>query len=80
MDETLTERPEGYRLLDMNIYEEILSAVLCPECCNEGLHVEEDDSKRKGLVNFILVKCTNCGFTLQKYTSKTVQNMGKPGT
>ena len=79
VDETLTERPEGYRLFDMDIFQEILSAVLCPECCNEGLTVEEDDTKRKGLANFILVKCTNCGFTLQKYTSKTVQNIGKPG-
>ena len=79
VDETLTERPEGYRLFDMNIFQEMLSAVLCPECCNEGLNVEENESKRKGLANFILVKCTNCSFTLQKYTSKTVQNIGKPG-
>ena len=39
--------------------------------------MEEEDSKRKGLANF--VKCTNCGSTLQKYTFKTVQIIGKPG-
>ena len=65
VDETLTERPEGYRLFDMNIFQEILSVVLWAECCNEGFYVEEDDSKRKGLSNYILVECTNCGFTWQ---------------
>ena len=70
----------GYRLLDMTILEELINCLLCPECEHlEGLCIIEDCLKRKGIASFISINCSNCSFTIGKYSSKTVtnKNIGK---
>ena len=39
---------EGYRLLDMGIFAELVKDLLCP-VCDSRLYVSTDHSKRKGL-------------------------------
>ena len=65
---------EGYRLVDMIIFQEIMELLMCPECKHQGdLYVEENSIKRKGLSSS-LIKCSPCCFNIEKYTSKTVKN------
>ena len=66
---------EGYRLVDMTIFQEIIELLMCPECKHQGgLYVEENSTKRKGLSSCLLIKCSHFGFDIEKYTSRTVQN------
>ena len=45
---------EGYRLVDMEIFHNIISSIVCPECYG-ALQAEEDTSKKKGLASFIII-------------------------
>ena len=45
---------EGYRLVDMEIFHNIISSLVCPECYG-ALQAEEDSSKKKGLASFIII-------------------------
>ena len=38
---------EGYRLLDMGIFAELVKELLCPVCCDRRLYVSTDPSKRR---------------------------------
>ena len=41
---------QGYRLVDMNILQDIISCLSCSECLETGtLYVHEDDERTKGL-------------------------------
>ena len=63
---------EGYRLVDMEIFDNFISSLVCPECYG-SLQAEEDTSKKKGLASFIIILCNDCDLQTETYTSKTVQ-------
>ena len=67
------DRIEGYRLIDIQIFEDIITSLACPECCEKTLYVEEDLTKKKGLATYISVLC-ECGYAKENYTSKAVIN------
>ena len=62
---------EGYRLVDMEIMQAIISQLCCPECYENKLILEEDDYKKKGLSSSLCIKC-DCGYVSSFYTSKVV--------
>ena len=53
-----TDNNEGYRLFDIQIFEDIVSSLACPDCFEKRLYVEENHSKKKGFACFISV-CVN---------------------
>ena len=67
------DRIEGYRLNDIQIFEDIITSLACPECCEKTLYVEEDLTKKKGLATYISVLC-ECGYAKENYTPKAVIN------
>ena len=67
------DRIEGYRLIDIQIYEDSITSLACPECCEKTIYVEEDLTKKKGLATYISVLC-ECGCAKENYTSKAVIN------
>ena len=67
---------EGYRLLDMDIFAELMKDLLCPVCCDSRLYVSTDPSKRKGLSSYIEIKCT-CGYYRSEFSSPTIKMSGK---
>ena len=67
-----TDNNEGYRLFDIQIFEDIVSSLACPDCFEKGLYVEENPSKKKGFACFISVMCEHCDYVKETYTSKEV--------
>ena len=64
---------EGYRLVDMELIQYLITSLACPECHEKTLVVEEDKFKKKGLASFIIVSCSNCFYESSSFTSKGVQ-------
>ena len=69
----MTGHVEGYRLICMGLLQCLVSSLACPECHEKALVLEEDGCKKKDLVYFITVLCTECDYKFGSYTSKTVQ-------
>lgn len=70
-----TKHIEGYRLMDMEIMQVIISQLCCPECGDANtIFLEEDEYKRKGLSSFLSLKCS-CGYQNCFYTSKVVDKV-----
>ena len=44
------ENIEGFRLFDMQIFEDIVSSLVCPECYEKSLYVLENPLKRRVLL------------------------------
>ena len=64
----------GYRLIEITILDGLVRRLLCPNCQDFGLNVYEDDSMRRGMSSFIFIKCRNCNYHDESYTSKTVEH------
>ena len=64
---------EGYRFVDMELLQALVTSLACPECYENKLVLEEDNSKKKRLASYIIVSCTECCYEFKSYTSKTVQ-------
>ena len=58
--------------MDMSVFADFITSLLCPECSECSLYIEEDFVKKKGLASLINVKCYDCDFCITNYTSKTV--------
>ena len=68
----------GYRLFDMVIFEDIIKSLGCPECKHtSSLYVKEEESKRKGCASCIVIKCIQCTYAMEKYTSQSIKNIEK---
>ena len=71
---------QGYRLVDMSIFQNILSSLRCPNCHEAGcLYIEEDQERKKGLASMLSIAC-ECGCEKQTYSSHTVENNNDGGT
>ena len=56
----------------MQILQDIISDLCCPECYEEGTYfVQENDDKKKGLSSHLTVSC-ECGYGKATYTSKNI--------
>ena len=53
---------EGYRLIDMELLQCLVSSLACTECHEKTVVLEEDVCKKKGLAYFITVLCTECDY------------------
>ena len=62
---------EGYRFVDIQILEDMVSTLCCPECYEKNLYLEEDAIKKKGLAVYLSIVCP-CGYIKEGYTSKAV--------
>ena len=67
------ESIEGYRLIDMVILRDIIAKLKCPDCNSKQLLLFEDALKKKGLASSLSVKCCECEFVLNRYTSNVYQ-------
>ena len=54
----------------------LISDLLCPECCDKTLYMDTDTSKRKGLASYVMIKCV-CGYSRGEFTSPVIQKDGK---
>ena len=64
---------EGYRLVDMEIFHNIISSLVCPECYGAFCRLRRTAPRKKGLASFIIISCNDFDFQTETYTSKTVQ-------
>ena len=62
---------DGYRLLHLGVLERLVCTLLCPDCCDNNLYVDTDESKRKGLASYIIIRC-RCGYSHGEYTSPVI--------
>lgn len=61
----------GYRLIDTSILFDVMSMLRCPDCECLALSLGETLSKKQGLASFLYVKCKNCSYINEFYTSPT---------
>ena len=63
-----------YIFMDMGILEMMFSCLVCSECFRQEINIEDINSKKKGLVRYLPLKCSTCGFVRHFYSSKTVES------
>ena len=61
----------------MVILRDIIANRKCPDCNSKQLLLFEDTLKKKGLASSLSVKCCECEFVLNRYTSNVLPNTGK---
>ena len=61
----------GYRIIDCSILSDIFFGLACPQCgeCS-SLSLSEKMQDKKGLASKLLIKCFNCNYENEFYTSK----------
>ena len=64
---------DGYRLVDMDIFSNIINCLACPKSFDSNMVVEDNYEKKKGLASLIHISCNNCDFSKESYTSKTLK-------
>ena len=58
----------GFRIIDINILEQLVSMIACPECGE--LDVELTEGKAYGLATKLILDCQACGYqVLRQFTS-----------
>ena len=62
----------GYRLIHLNILPQIFNVLLCPTCESDPLELHEDSNKKHGLSNLLFLKCSNCEYRNDFFTSSKV--------
>ena len=62
----------GYKIIDSSMLQELISASRCPFYKNGTLQVRQDNKKRKGMCETLLLYCKSCGKTLKKVTTSPV--------
>ena len=67
-DPTIT----GYRFVDVGILTDIITMLCCPECKKCSLNLHENFTKKKGFASLLFVKCLQCDFEREFYTSQSV--------
>ena len=66
------EKLNSYTLFHLRVLERLISGLLCPGCCGKDtLFIDTDNSKRKGLASYIIIKC-KCGYINAEYTSPVI--------
>lgn len=61
---------QGYRLIDMSIFDEIVKLLACPDCFTQSLSVRELTKKKKGLTTCLSIVCGDCNYSQDFLTSK----------
>ena len=65
----------GYRIIDTNILSMVISSLFCPQCEQQALILGDRLVKKQGLASLLYVKCSNCDYVNEFYTSeKTKQS------
>ena len=62
----------GYKIIDSSMLQELISASRCPFYKNGTLQVRQDNKKRKGMCETLLLYCKSCGKTLKNVTTSPV--------
>ena len=62
----------GYKIIDSSMLQELISASRCSFCKNGTLQVRQDNKKRKGMCETLLLYCKSCGKTLKPVTTNQV--------
>ena len=52
----------GYRFIDLEILNIVVSTLRCPECMSSKLFLSENENKRKGLASCLYVNCCVCDY------------------
>ena len=63
------DRIAGYRIIDTTILSHVISMLLCPECESSSLSLGDKVSKKQGLASLLHIKCLNCKYMNEFYTS-----------
>ncbi|XP_065660932.1 uncharacterized protein LOC136084596 [Hydra vulgaris] len=59
----------GYRFIDLEILNSVISTLICPVCMSSKLFLSENENKRKGLASCLYVNCCVCDYSREFYTS-----------
>ena len=62
----------GYSLIDLNILSQIFNVLLYPTCESDSLELHEDSNKKHGLSNLLFLKCSECEYRNDFFTSSKV--------
>ena len=63
---------DGYRFVDMEILSIVISVLSCPVCQLCSLTLREKFSEKMGFASFLVIKCSDCKFSHDFYTSNPV--------
>ena len=74
IDEDVDSEISGFRLIEMNILSDVISLLGCPSCAHTGtLKLRDIFSKKRGFSRFLKIKCDNCMFAHEIFTSPGVK-------
>jgi len=59
----------GYRFIDLEILNSVVSTLRCPECMSLELILSEKENKRKGLASCLYIDCFICNYSKEFYSS-----------
>ena len=68
LDEECEEGAHGFRLIDLECLQQLLSAAVCCSGCNGAVTISE--SQRGGLASCLELSCVNCGDIASEFMSK----------
>ena len=70
------EEPEvtGYRLIDVELLNELFQQMPCKFCGECSLNLEDDARKRKGCASHFRLHCGKCSWVYTFFTSKEVKH------
>ena len=65
-----TDPVSGYRFMDLQILNSVISDLTCPECKSKKLKLQENVGRKKGLASSLYVFCCECEYKNDFYTSR----------
>jgi len=61
----------GNRIIDVEVLVDVFQSLCCPDCCEKGLRLHENFSKKRGLASLLTLKC-KCGYYREFYTTQKI--------
>jgi len=65
-----TDSISGYRFMDLEIMNNVINDLVCPECNEKELHLKENVGRKKGLASSLYIVCRKCEYKNDFYTSR----------
>ena len=76
----VNDLPPHYILINSEILNELFKLVgCCPTCNEKDIIFQNDIQKKKGIANYLSLKCGKCQWTHSTYSSNTIDNSSTPG-
>ena len=63
-----------YMIINSSIFKNLINSLACPECHRTNIEFHNDESKKMGFSNFIILTCNDCPWEVSSFTSKPIEN------